>query len=204
MARGAPRLWGILLGGATVAGGLYAVFAGTGAPTAMGYPLIAFGGVAIAIGIYVESVSPEALNVDPVETFEPSQLSSYLTGGASLPCLIATLYLLYGTRIPYVWPTLTFVAFVVLFVKGSVRYWQNTLTTYYVTDDRVISEYRFLSLKRSSINHADITNVSRIQSVTETLTGLGSVKVTVAGSGLTLRDLARPEDAERILNSMSQ
>jgi hypothetical protein len=204
MARGAPRAWGVLLGTPSVGGGVYALLVGTGAPAAIGYPLILFGTAAILIGGYVATVSPEAVDVDPIEEFTPSQLGAYLTGGTSLPFLIATLYLLYGTRVPYVWPTLAFLAFVVLFVKGSVRYWQNTLTTYYVTDDRIVSEYRFLSLKRSSINHDDVTNVSRRQSLTETLTGLGTVEITVAGSGLTLRDLARPAEAERVLNSMSE
>jgi hypothetical protein len=203
MARGAPRLWGLLLGGATILGGLYASMAGTGAPSEIGYPLVAFGGITILIGLYVGSVSPEAVDVDAVEVFRPSQFSAYLLGAGSLPFLLATLYLLYGTGVPYVWPTLTFVAFVVLFVKGSVLYWQNTLTTYYITDDRIISEYRFLSLKRSSISHDDVTNVARVQSVLETLTGIGSVRITVAGSALTLRNLANPADAERILNSLS-
>lgn len=204
MARGAPRLWGVALGVPTIGGGVYSLVAGAGAPATLGYPLIGFGVVTIIIGLYVGSVSPEPVDVDPIEEFKPSQLSAYLTGAASLPFLVVTLYLLYGTGVPYVWPTLTFLAFVVLLVKGSVRYWQNTLTTYYVTDDRIISEYRFLSLKRSSINHGDITNVSRVQTLTETLTGLGSVKITVAGSGLTLRDLARPEQAEQLLNSLSE
>ena len=204
MARGAPRAWGALLGGPSIAGGVYALVAGTGAPRAIGYPLILFGVAAILIGVYVATVSPDPVDVDPIEVFEPSQLGAYLTGALSLVFLLATLYLLYGTGILYVWPTLSFLGFVVLFVKGSVRYWQNTLTTYYITDGRIISEYRFLSLKRSSINHDDVTNVSRRQSVAETLTGLGSVEVTVAGSGLQLRDLARPAEAERLLNAMSE
>lgn len=203
MARGAPRLWGALLGAPTVGGGVYAFTAGTGAPGAIGYPLVVLGAAVVSIGVYVQSVSPEAVVADPVEEFKPSQLGAYLLGIGSLPFLIATLYLLYGTTIPYLWPTLTFISFIMLFVQGSVRYWQNTLTTYYITGDRVISEYRFLSLKRSSINHDDITNVARVQSVTETLTGLGTVRVTVAGSGLTLRDLDRPAEAEQTLNAMT-
>lgn len=203
MARGAPRLWGALLGAPTVGGGVYALTAGTGAPGAIGYPLVVFGAAAVVIGAYVGRVSPEAVAVDPVQEFKPSQLGAYLLGIGSFPFLFATLYLLYGTTVPYLWPTLTFVAFVVLFVKGAARYWQNTLTTYYVTEDRVISEYRFLSLKRSSISHDDITNVARVQSVTETLTGLGTVRVTVAGSGLALRDLSRPAEAEQTLNALT-
>ena len=206
MARGAPLLWGAFLGATAVVGGSFALLSTGPAPSALGYPLIVLGVVAVVVGAYVRRVAPEGMETDePTEDrFEPSQLGSFLLGGASVPFLAATLYLLYGTRVPYVYPTITLLAFTALFVKGSVRYWQNTLTTYYVTDERVISEYRFLALKRSSIAHEDVTNVARHQSLVETLTGLGSVEVTVAGSGLVLRDLGRPADAEKLLNSLSR
>jgi uncharacterized membrane protein YdbT with pleckstrin-like domain len=113
--------------------------------------------------------------------------------------LAATVGLLIGTGVPHVWPTVTFLAFLGLFVKALVRYYQNTLTTYYVTRDRIVSEYRFLPLNRTSINHEDVANVSRRQSAVETLTGLGSVRVSVAGGQITLRDLGDPGDAERLL-----
>lgn len=204
MARGAPRLWGLALGVPTILGGAYALTsAAEQAPSELGYPLLALGVVAILVGAYVGSVAPEGLDVEAEAVFEPSQLGAYVLAGLSLPLLAATLYLLYATRVPYVWPTLTLLGFVGLFVKGSVRYWQNTLTTYYVTRQGVISEYRFLSLQRSAVSHDDITNVSRRQSVLETLTGLGSVQVTVAGSGLVLRDVGDPAAAERLIGRLS-
>jgi uncharacterized membrane protein YdbT with pleckstrin-like domain len=203
MARGRPLAWGAGFGLVLGGSGLYALTAGGDVPGAVGYPLLALAAVAVVLGAYVSRVAPAELDVDPEATFEPSQLGAVLLAGASVPFLVATLYALYLTNLPYVYPTLAFVAFVVLFLKGSVRYWQNTLTTYYVTGDRVISEYRFLSVKRSSISHADITNVSRRQSAVETLTGLGSVRVTVAGSQLTFRDIGDPAEAERALNNAS-
>ena len=206
MARGAPLLWGVFLGVTAGVGGLFALVTNGPAPSALGYPLLGLGVVAVVVGAYVRRVAPEGVETaEPTEDrFEPSQLGALLLGGTSVPFLGATLHLLYLTRVPYVYPTITLLAFTALFVKGSVRYWQNTLTTYYVTDERVISEYRFLALKRSSIAHEDVTNVARHQSLVETLTGLGSVRITVAGSSLVLRDLARPADAEKLLNSLSR
>lgn len=202
MARGAPLAWGALLGVPNVLAGAYVLGSDAAVPPKLGYLFVALGSLTLALGAYVRYRAPESLNMNEAEIFKPSQLSAYLMGAMSLVALAVTLYLLYWTRVPYVWPTLAFLAFVYTFVKGSVRYWQNTLTTYYVSHDRVVSEYRFLSLKRTSINHEDITNVSRKQSLVETLTGLGSVQVVVAGGDIVLRDLDEPAAAEKLLNAV--
>lgn len=206
MARGAPRLWGLGLGLPAIGGGLFALLSGggNGVPPAVGYPFVALGGMAALIGTYVDRVAPEELNVDAVETFKPSQLAAYLLGGASFVPLVVTLHLLFNTLVPYVWPTLVFTVFVFLFVKALVRYWQNSLTTYYVTEDRVISEYRFIGVKRKSAAVAEIGNVTRRQSAVETLTGLGNVTVRSPSANVTFSDLGRPAEAERILTALSQ
>ncbi len=206
MARGVPHLWGAGLGIPTLLGGVYVLATGgtETAPAGLGYPFLILGAVALLLGFYVSRVSPEPPDVEPIEVFKPSQLSAYLLGVVSLPLLVVTLYFLFWTRVPYVWPTLAFVVFVFLFVKGLVRYWQNSLTTYYVTDDRVISEYRFIKLKRTSTNVTDVENVEIRRSVIETLTGLGSVTVMLPSANVRLRDLARPHEAEQILRSLSQ
>jgi len=206
MARGSPRLWGLGLGLPTVLGGLFALLSGggNGVPPGVGYPFLGLGAMAVLLGVYVDRVAPEQLDVEPVRTFKPSQLGAYLLGGASLLPLVGTLYLLFGTRVPYVWPTLAFALFVLLFVKALVRYWQNSLTTYYVTaDGRIISEYRFLSLRRASVDVGSVETVVRDQSVVETLTGLGSVVVRSASGNVSFRDLASPAAAERLLNEVT-
>lgn len=204
MARGVPRLWGVSLGAPTMVAGAVLLVDDTGSvPSTVGYPFILLGMVAILVGAYVHRVAPEQLELTPVETFRPSQLGAYLLGAAAMVPLVVTLYLLVATRLPYVWPTLTFVAFVVLLVKALVRYWQNSLTTYYVTqDDRIVSEYRFLSLRRSSVRTDSVQSVVREQSVLETLTGLGSVTVRSASGDVSFRDLSGPSEAERVLNGI--
>jgi membrane protein YdbS with pleckstrin-like domain len=205
MARGVPHLWGAGLGIPTFLGGAYVVVTGgtETAPAGLGYPFVILGAVALLLGVYVSRVSPEPPEVEPIEVFKPSQLSAYLLGVASLPVFVVTLYFLFWTRIPYVWPTLSFVLFVILFVKGLVRYWQNSLTTYYVTEDRVISEYRFIGMKRNSANITEIGNIDRHQSPVETLTGLGNVTVRSPSADIRFSDLARPAEAERILTALS-
>jgi membrane protein YdbS with pleckstrin-like domain len=205
MARGVPHVWGAGLGIPTFLGGAYVVATGgtETAPAGLGYPFVILGAVALLLGVYVSRVSPEPPEVEPIEVFKPSQLSAYLLGVASLPVFVVTLYFLFWTRIPYVWPTLSFVLFVILFVKGLVRYWQNSLTTYYVTEDRVISEYRFIGMKRNSANITEIGNIDRHQSPVETLTGLGNVTVRSPSADIRFSDLARPAEAERILTALS-
>lgn len=204
MARGVPRLWGVALGAPTmVAGGVLLVDDTGGVPGTVGYPFVLLGLMAVLVGAYVHRVAPGQLDLTPVETFNPSQLGAYLLGAAAMVPLAVTLYLLVATRLPYVWPTLAFVAFMVLLVKALVRYWQNSLTTYYVTEDaRIVSEYRFLSLRRSSVRTDSVQSVVREQSVLETLTGLGSVTVRSASGDVSFRDLSGPSEAERVLNEI--
>lgn len=205
MARGAPRLWGAIVGVplVLVGGGILQTGGFAEVPDAVGYPFLLLGITAICLGTYVERVAPEQLDLEPIETFHPSQLGAYLLSAAALPALVTTLYLLFGTRVPYIWPTLTFTVFVVLVVKALVRYWQNSLTTYYVTEDaRIISEYRFLSLKRSSVQTDSVQSVVRKQSLLETLTGLGSVTVRSPSGNISFRDLSGAKNAERLLNSL--
>ncbi|MFT4891364.1 MAG: hypothetical protein ACI9YT_002296 [Halobacteriales archaeon] len=206
MARGVPHLWGAGLGIPSLLGGVYVLATGgtETAPAGLGYPFVILGAVALLLGFYVSRVSPEPPEVEPIEIFKPSQLSAQLLGVASLPLFVVTIYLLFWTRFPYVWPTLAFVMFVSLFVKGLVRYWQNSLTTYYVTDDRVISEYRFIGVKRNSAEIGEIGSVERRQSAVETLTGLGNVTVRSPSADVRFSDLARPAEAERTLTALSQ
>lgn len=211
MARGVPHLWGAGLGIPTFLGGAYVVVTGgtETAPAGLGYPFVILGAVALLLGVYVSRVSPEPPEVEPIEVFKPSQLSAYLLGVASLPVFVVTLYFLFWTRIPYVWPTLSFVLFVILFVKGLVRYWQNSLTTYYVTNERIITEYRFISLIRNELPFEQVRGVEERRSAIESLVGLGNVLVR-SGGGATLevnvRSIYDPSEfAETIRNqSMSQ
>lgn len=203
MARGVPRLWGAALGIPTMVAGAALILDDTGGvPGTVSYPFVLLGAMAVLVGAYVDRVAPKQLELTPVETFRPSQLGAYLLGAAAMAPLVITLYLL-ATRLPYVWPTLSFVAFVVLLVRALVRYWQNSLTTYYVTQDgRIVSEYRFLSLRRSSVRTDSVQSVVREQSVLETLTGLGSVTVQSASGDVSFRDLSGPSEAERLLNGI--
>lgn len=211
MARGMPHVWGLLVGVPAVAAGLYVSLAGSALPTLLGVPFVLLGAFAVLVGFYIERVAPEAMAFDERERelvrLHPSQVAAKALVGAGVGFLPLTVYLLVWTRVPYVYPTLTFVGFVVCTFQGLVRYWQNSLTTYYVTDRRVMCEYRFLSLKRNAIKVENITATGRRHTVLESLLGLGTVAVSAGGGSpditeIRFRDVEQPERAESVIDGL--
>lgn len=193
--------WGTLLGAPLLAVGGWMHQAPGTVPTGTSYPFLVLGAFAIVLGAYVTYAAPGPESYDTLVVFEPTNLPAYAYAVFSLASLAVTLYLLYGTEVPYLWPGLAFLAFLVGFLQALFVFFKNMLTTYYVTPDRLISEYRFLSLTRTSFEHEDVTNVTRRQSVLETLLGLGTVTVSVPSGTITLDNLRNPDEAEEVLNS---
>ncbi len=194
-------LWGCLFGAPLLAvGGWMFQTSGT-VPTGAAYPFVVLGAFAIVLGAYVTYAAPRPESYNTVVVFEPTNLPAYAYAVFSIASLAVTLYLLYGTEVPYLWPGLAFLAFLVGFLKALFVFFKNMLTTYYVTPDRLISEYRFLSLTPTSFEHDDVTNVTRRQSALETLLGLGTVRVSVPSGTITLDNLRNADEAEDVLNS---
>jgi len=202
MARGRPRAWGLVLGVPTVILGGYLVASGSPQtiPSAVGYPFLVLGLISTGGGYFISRMAPEQMSGDPVAVFTPNQLGAYLFAGMSVVPLVVTLYLLFFTRVPYVWPTITSAIFALTFIKALVGYWRNSLTRYYVLEGgQVVSEYRFVSLNRSTVDAASIQGVDRSQSAVETLIGLGNVTVRSASGDLSFRNLTTPAEAEEVL-----
>jgi uncharacterized membrane protein YdbT with pleckstrin-like domain len=185
MARGNPALWSALVGVPFVIAGAWLYVGQTQYPPLVGLPFAGFGLFVIAVGAYVHTVAPTELRVGDSEklvaTRHPTQRVATVKVGVGLPLLVATVYLLYFTRVPYVYPTLTLVAGLYLFSVGLYTYWTNSLTTYYLTTDRVVKEYRFLSLVRQEVPREKIRGVQERRSFTETMVGLGNVLVASGG-----------------------
>lgn len=185
MARGAPALWSTLLALPFVLAGGW-LFAGqTAYPEAVGLPFVCFGVFVVVIGAYVHRVSPtEPRLADDEELLEkrhPTQRVARVKIAVGLPLLVATVYLLFYTFVPYAYPTATFVVGLYAFSSGLYTYWTNSLTTYYVTTARVIKEYRFLSLVRQEIPREKIRGVQERKSAIEAFVGLGNVLVASGG-----------------------
>lgn len=191
MARGKPALWSALLGVPFVSAGAWLYMAQAEYPPSVGLPFIVFGGFVVLIGIYTQVVvAPDAPRMrdgeDVVATRHPTQRVATAKIAIGFPLLVLTVYLLYFTYLPYVYPTASLVVGLFFFSTGMYTYWVNSLTTYYITTDRVLREYRFLSLVRQELPLSKVRGVQERKSPTEALVGLGNVQV-ASGDGGSLK-----------------
>lgn len=189
MGRGKPAFWSTLLGIPFVVAGAWLYLGQQEYPPITGLPFAGFGIFIIVIGLYVHHVEPEALRTGDSEnlvaTRHPTQRVAIIKVTVGIPLLVATLYLLYFTMVPYVYPSVTLIIGLYTFSVGLHTYWTNSLTTYYLTTDRVLKEYRFLSLVRQEIPRQKIRGVQERKSFTEALVGLGNV-IVASGGGRSL------------------
>jgi hypothetical protein len=197
MARGLPAVWSTVVAVPFVAAGVYiagfqSAFPlfdpGRRAPPEVGYVLVCFGLFVFGLGLYVHFVAaPSAPRMrdgeEVVDRRDPAQRNALAETFLSLPVLAVGGYLLYFTERPLVYPTVALAVGLYLFSRGVHRYWRNTLTTYFVTTQRVIEEYRFVSLLRNEVPHEKVRGVEERRSAWDSLFGLGDVAVRSGASG---------------------
>lgn len=200
MARGFPLFWSAVLALPFEYAGVRLLLDATRGdqPVQLGLAFLAFGLFVLLVGLYVQTVSPEAprLREDEhiVDTRIPTQRVARARFAISAPFFLVTAYLYFLTIEPYIYPLLTLAVALVFFSTGLVTYWTNTLTTYYVTDRRVISDYRFLALSRKELPLAQIRGIEERRSPLETLARVGNVRVAAGGGGRTLEIVVRNVD----------
>lgn len=202
MARGLPAVWSTLVAVPFVLCGVYAVTRETSAPNEAGLPFLAFGVFIIAIGLYIQYVAaPDPPTMrdgeEIIETRNPAQRAAIAKTALGFVLMAATGYLLFFTFRPYIYPIGTLFAGLYLLSTGLYAYWTNTLTTYYVTSQRLIKEYRFISLVRQELPFDKIRGVEERRSIWETMVGLGNVRVASGGGGtleLIVRNIYSPTE----------
>jgi membrane protein YdbS with pleckstrin-like domain len=197
MTRGLPAVWSSLLGlPFVIVGGYLLAFQTqypltatqpTVPPTA-GAALAVFGLFVAGFGVYVQFVAmPDrpTMRADEwiVADRNPAQRSALAKALAGVPFLTAGLFVLYATERPLVYPTVALGVGLYLLSTGLHQYWRNTLTTYLLTNRRMLEEYRFLSLVRTEIPLDKVRAVEERQSAWEALFGLGNVAVRAGASG---------------------
>lgn len=199
-ARGLPGVWSTLLGLPFVGGGGYVLVGETAAPPNAGLPIIVFGLFVIVVGLYIHFVAapePPTLREDEeiIDTRNPAQRAAAAKSIVGLLFLMVAGYLLFFTFRPYVYPTAVGFVGLYLFSTGLYAYWTNTLTTYYVTNQRLIKEYRFISLVRQELPFGKVRGVEERKSVWEAIVGLGNVRVASGGGGtleIVIRNIYTP------------
>lgn len=202
MAKGKPALWGFVLGVPTSVSGLYvylaeiqgsltlAVGVDISHPEFFSFPLVGFGAFVMLMGGYVQLISPQepvfAEDEEIIKEMHPTQRVARMKVVSGIPFLLGCFYLLEFTLLPYVYPTAAFVVGLYYLSSGLYLYWRNSLTTYYITDRRVIRNYRFLSLSQKEIPLQKVRGIEEARSISETLLDIGSVKIASAGGGGTV------------------
>lgn len=186
MPRGEYTKWSSLLGVPFLLLGIYLYFFDFTSPTELSYPFLLFGLFIIILGLYVHfRAAPDSPtlreNEKIVASQHPTQRVAFVEIVIGTVTLAAAVYLLLFTFRPYIYPTVAFLLGLYFFSNGLYTYWANSLTTYYITNQRVISEYRFLSLVRHELSLEKIRGVEERMSIVETLVGLGNVYVASGG-----------------------
>lgn len=212
MLRSNPRRLSALVGIPFVIAGLWLYAGQSQYPNTVSIPFAFFGLFIIVIGAYVQWIGTPGQpglqdGEEIIATRHPTQRVAFVKIISSFPLLIGTVYLLFFTLTPYVYPTVTLVIGLYLFSTGMYTYWTNLLTKYYVTTERIIKEYRFLSLRREEVPLRKVRGVQERKSVIETLVGLGNVRVASGGGRsleIVMQNMSRPERfAAEIRNAMS-
>lgn len=204
MARGHAALWSTILAAPFVVGGTYVYKRNPSAtvPDEVGLPILAFGVFVLAVGGYVHFVAaPSPPTMRAGEKLRDSRTPARRAAIAKLVVgfsfLLIAGYLLFLTLIPYVYPIGMFVVGLYFFSVGLFIYWTNSLTTYYVTNKRLIKEYRFVSLVRRELLFEKVRGVEERKSMWEAVIGLGNVRVASGGScalEITVRNIRFPNE----------
>lgn len=199
MARGRPIVWSTILGLPFVLVGGLLYLQETRLPTSVGPPFLLFGVFITGIGAYVQWIStPEQPRLregeELIDYRHPTQRVAAVKIALGYPFLLATIYLLVFTFRPYIYPTATLVIGLYLFSTGLYTYWTNSLTTYFITSNCVLKEYRFISRIRQEVPLEKIRGVEERRSITEAFVGLGNIRIASGGGGGSLEVVMKNMD----------
>lgn len=209
MARGLPGVWSTILSIPVLASGGLVYFGDTPYPNLLGAPLLVFGAFVVLMGWYIHLVAaPPAPTLREgeavIDTRHPTQKAPLAKVVMSFPFLLASGYLMFFTMRPYVYPMTTFVVGLYLLSTGLLTYWTNSLTTYYITTDRVMNSFRLLSLVRKEVPMEKIRAIRESKSPIEALVGVGNIRVASGGGAgleITIRNV---DDATDFADELRQ
>ena len=178
----------VLIGLVCVLVGVFEI-ANTGVPliSVVGWITIVVGVVIAIIGIIVGLNSPPQLDLIEAEKVEfedhPSVKPAFLRIAIGVLLSIPGVYLMVALDgIWYVVSLMALIVGVVLCIVGIHRYWMTHCTTYYVTNNRFVTQYRFLGGYTSIIGIADVVSAEPRFNLIQRIVGTGDFIVT-SGSG---------------------
>ena len=150
MTRGMPAIWSSIVAAPFLfaGAGITTGHLETAVPSRFGPVGLGVGAAVVALGCYVHLVGAAGFEPAPRETdlaaAHPVNRFAQAKSLAGLAGLGLAAYWLFFTRVPYVYPTVALLGGALLFGTGIWTYWVNTLTTYHLTDERLVIERRLL------------------------------------------------------------
>lgn len=179
-------------------------------PNEVGLPIAGYGLFILVVGWYVHFMAyPSAPKLrrdeELIETRYPSQKVAFAKLLLSTPFLILTVYLMFFTAVPYLYPTITFLIGLYFLSGGLVEFWKNTVTAYYITDKRIVGVYNFISLDRTEIRLEKIRGVSEKRSPMQTQFNMGDVHVASGAGGGSLEiSIKNIDSSEHFANKLRE
>ncbi|ELZ27037.1 membrane-flanked domain protein [Halogeometricum pallidum JCM 14848] len=171
-------------------------------PTALSQVALLVGLSIALFGIYVHAVAGSAFEPEVTERSlnnatprTPFVRAKAVVGLCGL-CLAC--YWLFYTHVPYVYPTIALVVGALLFATGVWTYWLNSLTTYYLTNKRLVTETRLLGTNHKNVQLEMVKTRTVARPFYLRLFGLGNIKLDTGARRLALvRHIREAKEFER-------
>jgi hypothetical protein len=175
-------------------------------PNVVADATLAVGGLIMLIGTYVHFVAAPEFRPTSGEHVEdqdnPKTPFVKVKSIIGLALLSLSGYWFFYTEIPYVYPTAALVVGAFLFTTGIWRYWINTLTTYYLTNQRIAIESRFLGKETSSILFEKVKKTTVSRPFYLQVFGLGDITLDSGARNIgTIYHISRTEQFARRIDS---
>lgn len=113
-----------------------------------------------------------------------------------------TIYFYYFTEVPYAVPTITYIIWFIIFYRGISLTLIYRRTIYYVTNKRVLREYRFVKLKSNEIPIPQIRAIEESRSILGNMFNLGDVNIFSGQSKSMIVKFANISNSTKVANEI--
>jgi hypothetical protein len=201
MARGRPAIVGVVIGGIFAYAG-YSVTNGAGPiPPEIGSAVMGIGALVAVLGIIAQVRAPDRPNLREneqiLDEWHPAQTPSILLIIAGVVATIGGGGLLYFTTTPYIYGIAIGGLGLIVFASGSTRYYKNSLTTYFLTTENAIYEYRLFQKNEKKVHLNEINGSQREDTRLERLVNAGSITLKAPDNHVSFRSVGKPQEVLR-------
>lgn len=173
------------------------------------WAVISVGAAIVVVGFCVSLISRPRLELleseRVLEMRHPSIKPPLARTAIGVLCFAAAGGMLWFTLVPYIYPIVSFMVGMFLYLRGIATYWINHHTAYYVTNRRVVRMYRFVQVRTTGLPIDRVLSADKHKNPIERLTGRGNV-VVESGVGarhnIKMKEIDNPDPMERTINEM--